>query len=63
MHWLVVGGGIVLVVALVLLRRRLMDDAGPGRVSTVDPMPWDGSPRRASDREPERRDTGDRDAD
>lgn len=49
MFWLVLGGAIVLVTALVLFRRRMMDASGPGPV--VEPAaPWDGRPRRASDR-------------
>jgi LPXTG-motif cell wall-anchored protein len=50
MQWLVIGGGVALVTALVVLRRRLMDQAGPGRITDHDPVPWDGRPRRATDR-------------
>lgn len=49
-QWLVIGGGLMLVAALVVLRRRMMDDAGPGRLTDHDPVPWDGVPRRESDR-------------
>ena len=48
-QWLVIGGGVVFVAGLIVLRRRLMDQAGPGRLPDPDPLPWDGRPRRASD--------------
>ena len=49
-QWLLIGGGVVFVATLVVLRRRLMDDSGPGRLVDHDPVPWDGRPRRATDR-------------
>lgn len=54
-QWLAIGGGLGLVVLLFVLRRRMMDQSGPGRLTDVDPVPWDGRPRRAGDR----RDDGD----
>ena len=47
-QWLVIGGGVVIVAVLVVLRRRLMDQAGPGRLTAHDPGPWDGRDRRGS---------------
>ncbi len=47
-QWLVIGGGVVIVAVLVVLRRRLMDQAGPGRLTAHDPVPWDGRDRRGS---------------
>lgn len=52
-QWLVIGGGVMLVAGLVVLRRRMMDQAGPGRLTDHDPVPWDGRERRATDTDDE----------
>lgn len=48
-QWLVIGGGMMLVAGLIVLRRRMMDQAGPGRITDHDQVPWDGRKRRATD--------------
>jgi hypothetical protein len=55
MQWLVIAGGVLLIGVLVVLRRRMLDVSGPGRlVPDESRKPWDGRPRRASDRSDER---------
>ena len=55
MQWLVIAGGVVLIGVVVVLRRRLLDVSGPGRLGADESRkPWDGRPRRASDRTDER---------